>query len=33
MTYGEAIMSAKDKTKLVNGTFKIGVPTATAFKL
>ena len=26
MTYGEAIMSAKDKMKLVKGTFKIGVP-------
>ena len=26
MTYGEAIMNAKDKMKLVNGTFKIGVP-------
>lgn len=26
MTYGEAIMSAKDKMKIVNGTFKIGVP-------
>ena len=26
MTYGEAIMNAKDKMKLVKGTFKIGVP-------
>nr|DAH51342.1 MAG TPA: hypothetical protein [Caudoviricetes sp.] len=26
MTYGEAIMSAKDKMKLVKGTFKIGAP-------
>ena len=26
MTYGEAIMNAKDKMKIVNGTFKIGVP-------
>ena len=26
MTYGETIINAKDKMRLVNGTFKIDVP-------